>query len=141
MFILNNEKIGEVENFISQHLSRSLVINTSTYTYKDINLYNLKTRNFRQDIGFVVFISKAKDLGVIYDILLSFIKEITLKNYVIYIYLNQDDIYTYRGENKYIKEVDSSLFKFNYLDFFRLILKLEGYRFELRSSKLKVFKE
>jgi hypothetical protein len=56
----------EFKTFITSYLGSSYIISTKTLTINKTIIYNLKTKNFSQDIGFITFISDPLLLDDIY---------------------------------------------------------------------------
>ena len=63
----------ELKTFITSYLDSSYIISTKTLTINKTIIYNLKTKNFSQDIGFITFISDPLLLNDIYITLIDFV--------------------------------------------------------------------
>jgi len=62
----------KVKTFITSYLDSSYIISIKTLDLNKFIIYNLKTKNFSQDIGFITFISDPLLLDDIYIILINF---------------------------------------------------------------------
>ena len=63
----------KLKTFITSYLNCSYIISTKALTINKSIIYNLKTKNFSQDIGFITFISDPLLLDDIYITLIDFV--------------------------------------------------------------------
>ena len=63
----------ELKTFITSYLDSFYIISTKTLAINKTIIYNLKTKNFSQDIGFITFISDPLLLNDIYITLIDFV--------------------------------------------------------------------
>ena len=63
----------KLKTFITSYLDSSYIINIKTLTLNKTIIYNLKTKNFSQDIGFITFILDPLLLNNIYITLFDFV--------------------------------------------------------------------
>ena len=63
----------KLKTFITFYLNCSYIISTKALTINKSIIYNLKTKNFSQDIGFITFISDPLLLNDIYITLIDFV--------------------------------------------------------------------
>jgi hypothetical protein len=131
-----------LNNFLLKSLDSSFIYSDKVITIDklDYKVYNLKVKNFKQNIGFITFASNLKDLDNIYIILKDFILKQGLKNYIIYIYITFKAIYTLYGFRQKLNNTFKVLESFEILKQFKAICLLEGYKFQENTSKLSYFK-
>jgi hypothetical protein len=131
-----------LNNFLLKSLDSSFIYSDKVITIDklDFKVYNLKVKNFKQNIGFITFASNLKDLDNIYIILKDFVLKQGLKNYIIYIYITSKAIYTLYGFRQKLNNTFKVLESFEILKQFKAICLLEGYKFQENTSKLSYFK-
>jgi hypothetical protein len=131
-----------LNNFLLKSLNSSFIYSDKVITINklDFKVYNLKVKNFKQNIGFITFASNLKDLDNIYIILKDFVLKQGLKNYIIYIYITSKAIYTLYGFRQKLNNTFKVLESFEILKQFKAICLLEGYKFQENTSKLSYFK-
>jgi hypothetical protein len=131
-----------LNNFLLKSLDSSFIYSDKVITIDklDFKVYNLKVKNFKQNIGFITFAFNLKDLDNIYIILKDFVLKQGLKNYIIYIYITSKAIYTLYGFRQKLNNTFKVLESFEILKQFKAICLLEGYKFQENTSKLSYFK-
>jgi hypothetical protein len=131
-----------LNNFLLKSLDSSFIYSDKVITIDklDFKVYNLKVKNFKQNIGFITFASNLKDLDNIYIILKDFVLKQGLKNYIIYIYITSKAIYTLYGFKQKLNNTFKVLESFEILKQFKAIYLLERYKFQENTSKLSYFK-
>ena len=127
----------ELNSFIHLYLDSSFIISTKNIinTINNLNIYNLKTRNFKQDIAYIIFISDLLILDSIYITLKDFVLKQDLKNYIFIIYFNNTNIFITKGYNSTILFKNTIYKDISILSLFKDTLKLEGYIFKENKSK------
>lgn len=131
-------------SFIYSYLENSkFIISSSSLSYKDFlnnnlfslekNIYsgfNLKARNFRQPLAFVLFIQDTSSLLPLLDAYISQAESLCLSNYLIIIKDISDSLTSF---NIYLKEFNKDIrliVEFTLLEAFKAVAILEGYKFK-----------
>jgi len=125
----------ELKTFITSYLDSSYIISTKTLTLNKTIIYNLKTKNFSQDIGFITFISDPLLLDDIYITLIDFILLQNLKNYLFIIYFNTNNVFISIGYKDKILSSNIIYKGIDVYNIFKDILNLEGYIFKEKTCK------
>jgi hypothetical protein len=125
----------ELKTFITSYLDSSYIISTKTLTLNKTIIYNLKTKNFSQDIGFITFISDPLLLDNIYITLFDFVLLQNLKNYLFIIYFNTNNVFISIGYKDKILSSNIIYKGINVYNIFKDILNLKGYIFKEKTYK------
>ena len=125
----------ELKTFITSYLDSSYIISTKALTINKSIIYNLKTKNFSQDIGFITFISDPLLLDNIYITLNNFVLLQNLKNYLFIIYFNTNNVFISTGYKDTILSSNIIYKSINIYNIFKDILNLEGYIFKEKTYK------
>jgi hypothetical protein len=125
----------ELKTFITSYLDSSYIISTKALTINKTIIYNLKTKNFSQDIGFITFISDPLLLDDIYITLNDFVLLQNLKNYLFIIYFNSNNVFISIGYKDKILSSNIIYKSINVYNIFKDILNLEGYIFKEKTCK------
>ena len=136
------------DSFLASFLKEAYyIISTEKYSSLDFSNiaissiifqgFNLKAKNFKQTLAFILFIEDCNSLNLILEAFLQQASLLTLKNYIIVIF----DLSTSKTSSLiYIKEQNQEVNKLeniNLLEAFKKVAILEGYRFQDTSlSKL-----
>jgi hypothetical protein len=125
----------ELKTFITSYLDSSYIISTKILAINKTIIYNLKTKNFSQDIGFITFISDPLLLDDIYITLNDFVLLQNLKNYLFIIYFNSNNVFISIGYKDKILSSNIIYKSINVYNIFKDILNLEGYIFKEKTCK------
>ena len=125
----------KVKTFITSYLDSSYIISIKTLDLNKSIIYNLKTKNFSQDIGFITFISDPLLLDDIYIILTNFALSQNLKNFLFIIYFNINNIFISTGYKDKILSSNIIYKSIDIYNIFKDILNLEGYIFKEKTYK------
>jgi len=125
----------ELKTFITSYLDSSYIISTKTLTINKTIIYNLKTKNFSQDIGFITFISDPLLLDDIYITLNDFVLLQNLKNYLFIIYFNNNNVFISIGYKDKILSSNIIYKSINVYNIFKDILNLKGSIFKEKTCK------
>jgi hypothetical protein len=125
----------KVKTFITSYLDSSYIISIKTLDLNKSIIYNLKTKNFSQDIGFITFISDPLLLDDIYIILTNFALSQNLKNFLFIIYFNINNVFISIGYKDKILSSNIIYKSINIYNIFKDILNLEGYIFKEKTCK------
>ena len=125
----------KVKTFITSYLDSSYIISIKTLDLNKSIIYNLKTKNFSQDIGFITFISDPLLLDDIYIILTNFALSQNLKNFLFIIYFNINNVFISTGYKDKILSSNIIYKSIDIYNIFKDILNLEGYIFKEKTCK------
>jgi len=125
----------ELKTFITSYLDSFYIISTKTLAINKTIIYNLKTKNFSQDIGFITFISDPLLLDNIYITLNNFVLLQNLKNYLFIIYFNSNNVFISIGYKDKILSSNIIYKSINVYNIFKDILNLKGYIFKEKTYK------
>jgi hypothetical protein len=125
----------ELKTFITSYLNSSYIISIKTLTLNKTIIYNLKTKNFSQDIGFITFILDPLLLDNIYITLFDFVLLQNLKNYLFIIYFNTNNVFISIGYKDKILSSNIIYKGINVYNIFKDILNLKGYIFKEKTCK------
>jgi hypothetical protein len=125
----------ELKTFITSYLDSFYIISTKTLAINKTIIYNLKTKNFSQDIGFITFILDPLLLDNIYITLNNFVLLQNLKNYLFIIYFNSNNVFISIGYKDKILSSNIIYKSINVYNIFKDILNLEGYIFKEKTCK------
>ena len=125
----------ELKTFITSYLDSFYIISTKTLAINKTIIYNLKTKNFSQDIGFITFILDPLLLDNIYITLNNFVLLQNLKNYLFIIYFNNNNVFISIGYKDKILSSNIIYKSINVYNIFKDILNLESYIFKEKTCK------
>jgi len=125
----------ELKTFITSYLDSFYIISIKTLAINKTIIYNLKTKNFSQDIGFITFISDPLLLDNIYITLNNFVLLQNLKNYLFIIYFNSNNVFISIGYKDKILSSNIIYKSINVYNIFKDILNLKGYIFKEKTYK------
>ena len=125
----------KIKTFITSYLDSSYIISIKTLDLNKSIIYNLKTKNFSQDIGFITFISDPLLLDDIYIILTNFALSQNLKNFLFIIYFNINNVFISIGYKDKILSSNIIYKSIDIYNIFKDILNLEGYIFKEKTCK------
>jgi len=125
----------KIKTFITSYLDSSYIISIKTLDLNKSIIYNLKTKNFSQDIGFITFISDPLLLDDIYIILTNFALSQNLKNFLFIIYFNINNVFISIGYKDKILSSNIIYKSIDIYNIFKDILNLEGYIFKEKTYK------
>lgn len=138
----NNDCI-ELSNFMQINLNLQFLINSKKFNIKNINndniiIFNIKTKNFKQDIGFVTFVDDSNKLFDNITIIKEFVFANNLNNWIFIIYFNYENFYIIQGYmNNIIKEMKCS--GGTILPLLEDTLLKEGYNLYYKKDKSKLY--
>lgn len=109
-------------------LPYNAILTTKRYRY---NIFNLKTKNFRQDIAYLAFIKTSEELEFTKRLLLRLAYSNRLRNYLLLIHIRgkQDLIYYAKYNRDYLIIEDYIEYRDNITVLYQDTLAAEGFQF------------
>ena len=128
-----------IDTFIETALNPHKDYNNSAIdlNINNYKLYNIKVKNFNQDIAYIVFLKDTSAIDSIYNKLQTKVYSYGLKNAIFIIYYNDNCIFITKVFNNQVI-LKNMLFKKHYISsFYKDILRLEGYNVDYKPNTRK----
>ena len=124
----SRDPLFKVLSFIKRYLDASFIISTKKYK---TNYFNIKTKNFKQDIAYICFIKTDEAIsGALLELQTLAINN-SLVNYLLILYKKDSkEITWYKGLETELVEQDSTYKKEDFYPLFKKVLLLEEYYFK-----------